>query len=360
MTATESLNLASVGSVLSRHRRFVLQVLAASFVLGVILSFVLPPTYEAGAVLLPPVESDVFGSLGNAKRALSSFSAFGLLTQTYTPADEFQAILKSETTQRSLVQRFGLMAVYKARNMDSAVMALRHHVRINLSSDGTISITVSDRQAQRAADMANAFADELEKFNQDRRRRRARAQMVFISGRIAATGGELQKAEDVVRRFGESRHTPIVSSEDRSAAEGAAALLSRKAALEVKRQVLGAYLDPGSDELNQTDLEIHSLDTEISKLPALQLEGARLVRDLRVQEELFTLLKAQEQEFRLKENFNVPTVELLDRAHPPDRRSSPKRKLVVLGMMLAGFVLGLGGALVRERQGRSADRPAVA
>ncbi len=128
-------------------------------------------------------------------------------------------------------------------------------------------------------------------------------------------------------------------------------------ALEVRRQVLSSYLEPLSDELAQTDIEIGSVNREISKLPSLMLGGARLLRDLRVQEELFALLKAQLEQARVKQAFDVTTVEILDRAHPPDVRSSPNRKLVVAGMVFLGFLAALGGALLADmwEKGMSRD-----
>ena len=356
MTVSRSLDPSAVFQVLSRRRRFVTRLLLAFLALGVALAFLLPPTYEAAAVVLAPQESDLFGALSSARRALSSFSALSLLSQNTTASDEYAAILKSDNVNRAVARRFDLKRVYHERNLDNAVKSLRGNTRISLNSDGSISVTVRDGQRGRAADLANAFIEELERFNQERRVNRARALVGFLEAQIESTGAELRRNEELVRQFGESRHAPIVSAEDRAAAEGAATLLARRAALDVRRQILSSYLEPLSDELAQTDVEISSVNREISKLPSLMLGGARLVRDLRVQEELFALLKAQLEQARVKTAFNVPTVEILDRAHPPDARSSPNRKLVVAGMLLLGFMAALGGALLAETWERDHSR----
>jgi uncharacterized protein involved in exopolysaccharide biosynthesis len=86
------------------------------------------------------------------------------------------------------------------------------------------------------------------------------------------------------------------------------------------------------------------------------LGGARLLRDLRVEEELFALLKAQLEQARVKTAFNVATVEVLDRAHPPDVRSSPNRKLVVAGMVLLGFLTALAFSLLADMREASPSR----
>ena len=352
MTASRSLDLSAVAQVLSARRRFVAQLLVVFLVLGVALAFLLPPTYEAESVIFAPQESDLFGGLSSARKVLSSFSALNLLSQNTTASDETAAILRSETVHRAVAQRFDLRGVYHARNLDDAVRSLKKNARVSLNSDGSISVKVRDRQRGRAADLANAFIEELERFNQERRVKRARALVGFLGGQIESTGVELRRSEESVRQFGESRHALIVSAEDRAAAEGAATLLARRAALGVRRQVLSSYLDPNSDEMAQTDIEISSVNREISKLPSLLLGGARLIRDLRVQEELFGLLRAQLEQARVRTAFDVTTVEVLDRAHPPEMRASPNRKLVVAGMLLLGFVAALVGALLADARER--------
>ena len=72
----------------------------------------------------------------------------------------------------------------------------------------------------------------------------------------------------------------------------------------------------------------------------------------KLEEELFALLKAQLEQARVRRVFDIATVEVLDHAHPPESRSSPNRKLVVLGMLVLGFLTALGGALLAESRVR--------
>jgi uncharacterized protein involved in exopolysaccharide biosynthesis len=352
MTPSGSLDLSTAIQVLSRRRRFVIQVLLVFLVAGVALAYLLPPAYEGVVVILAPQDTDLFGSISSARRALSSFSALSLLSQGTTASDEYVTILRSDNVNRAVARRLDLASVYHVGTLDKAVKALKSNTRISLESDGSISVAVRDRLRDRAADLANALVAELERFNQERRVKRAGALVGFLQTEIESTGVQLRASEEQVREYGESRHAPMVSAEDKAAAEGAGSLLARRAALQVQRQVLGSYLEPNSDELEQTDIEIGSVNREIAKMPSIMMGGARLVRDLRVQEELFALLKAQLEQARVRRVFDIATVEVLDHAHPPESRSSPNRKLVVLGMLVVGFLTALGGALLAESRAR--------
>jgi uncharacterized protein involved in exopolysaccharide biosynthesis len=66
-----------------------------------------------------------------------------------------------------------------------------------------------------------------------------------------------------------------------------------------------------------------------------------MVRDVKIQEQVFSLLSAQYEEARINEARDIPTVEVLDPAIPPEGRAWPRRGLLV-GI---GGVLSLCGAL---------------
>jgi uncharacterized protein involved in exopolysaccharide biosynthesis len=358
MSDPRSLDVSAVAKALGRRRRLVSWILLGFLVSGVALAFLLPPIYEGTAVILAPQDNDLFGAISSARRALSSFSALNLLSQSSTASDEYVTILKSDNVSRAVAERFDLRAVYHVKQLDKAVKALRSNTRISLSSDGSIAVQVRDRTRDRAASLANAYVEELERFNQDRREARSAALVRFLETEIESTGKDLRVSEELVRQYGESQHAPVASAEDRAAAEGAATLLAQRAALQVRRQVLSSYLEPNSDELEQTDIEIGSVNREIAKLPSVMLGGARLLRDLKVQEELFALLKGQLEQAKIRRVFDVPTVEVLDRARPPDLRASPNRKLVLAGMLLLGFLTSVGAALLMDARAATRGRGA--
>ena len=61
-----------------------------------------------------------------------------------------------------------------------------------------------------------------------------------------------------------------------------------------------------------------------AKVPQIQLEFSRLARDVKVQEEVYSALIQQLEQAKLTEAQDVPVVQLLDPALPPDRPKSLK------------------------------------
>ncbi len=70
-------------------------------------------------------------------------------------------------------------------------------------------------------------------------------------------------------------------------------------------------------------------------VPGLALDYGRLVRDLRVQETLYTLLTSQHEQAKIGEARDTPTVQVLDSAIPAERKSKPS---IRLNMMIAGVL----------------------
>jgi uncharacterized protein involved in exopolysaccharide biosynthesis len=86
--------------------------------------------------------------------------------------------------------------------------------------------------------------------------------------------------------------------------------------------------------------EIH---IPFAQVPELGLELARLMRDVKVQETVYTLLTQQLEQAKIAEARDSPTVQTLDKAVPGDRKSKPKIKL---NMAIAGLTSLLAGILL--------------
>jgi tyrosine-protein kinase Etk/Wzc len=73
----------------------------------------------------------------------------------------------------------------------------------------------------------------------------------------------------------------------------------------------------------------------------------RLLREVRIQEQLHALLTAQFEEARLAEVRDVVTVEVLDRAVPPDKRVRPRRSVLVAGAFVLSLAVAAAWAVFR-------------
>jgi uncharacterized protein involved in exopolysaccharide biosynthesis len=337
-------------SVWWRHRWLlaVTTVLATLLTLGITL--MLPDWFRATAVILPPEESDLAANMSLAQRALTKFPSFGILSDYFTPADIFKAILSSRTVEEEVIRAHDLQNVYHQPSLEKTIKILRSNTKVKLNPDGTIAISVEDRDRHRAAAMANTFLEALDRYNVEKRNTQAHRTRLFLEGRVRDTDSTLRASEEMLRNYEESHHTvtPPTASSSSADVRGSADLMARKIYLEVHLGVLRSYLREDNEEVVQTRVELEQLKDKIGNLPALETELARLMRDAKIQEQLYLLLTSELEQARIRETMDTPTVQVLDPAMPPERHSKPRRLALSLAAGILAFVACAGWLALRE------------
>lgn len=337
----------SLLALLRRHTKFLVWNSAAITLLALIISLLLPRWYTAKAVLLPPSEDEMGVNLSQLlPRGLGGIKMPGAPTMS----DVFTSVLKSRSVGERLVSRFDLVHRYHQKDDEMALRELKDHTRLLIGDEGTITISVEDRDPKTAAAMANAYVEELDRFNRLTRTSNARRTREFIEERLAVVQKDLAAAEGRLSDYQQQKKLALLSPEARGEAEIGAQLMAQKLALEVKLNVLRQSLAESSEEVRKVREELAAVQRQLGFLPQAGVETMRLWRDLRVQEQLFELLTSQLEEARIRETRDTPTVEVLDPAVPPLHKSRPKRAVIVLAAALLGTFGGVGAVLVQERR----------
>ena len=137
---------------------------AALLAIGVTL--IMPNVYNCTARILPPQQgqssaSALLGQLGGL--AGLAGGAMGIKN----PADIYLAMFKSRTLMERIANRFALQPLYEAKTLTDTLKELEKNSTFTAGKDGVITVEVSDHDPKRAADMANAFVEELANMMQN-------------------------------------------------------------------------------------------------------------------------------------------------------------------------------------------------
>lgn len=352
-------DLLNVVRILDRWKRFIGLVVGVTAVVAVIASFFLPKWYAARSTLIPPQQSELGGSLLSLVQGIN-LPGIGGITPASGESQLFLAILDSRTLREKLIRDFDLLTVYKVKTMDDALRAHSRLAGAGLTDQGVVEVTVEDRDPERAAAMANAWVAALDDFNKTARMTAGRKSRLFVETRLGETRTALTAAEERLSAYQQANKSLPMAAELSSAVEAGASLLARRLALQVSLNMLGDLYREGTPQLEQTRAELAALDRQIGELPPLAMEFARLLREVKVQEQVHALLTAQFEEARIRENRDTPTLEILDPAVPPERRVRPIRWLFCASLTLSALVLSVGTAFSVEflrRLRTELDRP---
>jgi uncharacterized protein involved in exopolysaccharide biosynthesis len=358
--------------LLWESRWFLGRVVGAGWAFSVVIALLIPPLFQSVTRLMPP-DSQSGSGLAMAAAALSGGGggvigglAGELLGQKST-SDLLVGVLNSRTVQDAIIQRFELRKVYSVRRMEDARkdLAARTDVSIDRKSQ-IITITITDRSPQRAAALAQAYVDELNRTVAEVSTSSARRERIFLEGRLQAVNHDLETAEKDFSQFA-SKNTAIdIKEQGRAMVEAAAALqgqlIAARSELEGLRQI---YADSNVrvrsvqarvDEL-ESQLKIvggkddsaslgkttqsDSLYPSIRKLPLLGVPYADLFRKTKVQEAVFETLTQEYELAKVQEAKEIPIVKLLDPPNLPERKSFPPRTLLVLLGTALAFSCGV-------------------
>ncbi|MCK4403459.1 MAG: hypothetical protein KAW02_00085 [candidate division Zixibacteria bacterium] len=351
-TEAEKVNIYTYLIILVNYRRFIFLNLVGVCLIVAIISLLLPRWYRSTTTILPPGgEALGLGAASSLMGTATGLAASFSLPFMATPSDIIAAILESRSVGEAVVQKENLMEVYKAKSMEKALKELFSHVSVKVTEEGLISLSYEDKDRIRAAKVANRFVEELDRINRKTSTSQAKNARMFIEERLAQTQKELTQAEENLREFKEENKTILLDDQMKAAIGKASDLKAQMVSSEIDLNVLSKTLSPSHPQIKSLRSRINEikkqleilqlgnqeedsegktvLDVPFAEVPSLSLKLARLVREVKIQERVFELLTQQYEQYKIQETKDTPTIQILDRAVPPERRAKPKRALLV-------------------------------
>lgn len=359
--ADDEINLLDYWRVLVKRKKLLTRIVGTAILGSIFISLILPKIYAASTSLLPPQDTSAGASLISSKLPGGLGGLVGGALGMKSPIDLWVGILNSRTVHAEIVSAFNLKAVYNTQNNEEAIKTLRTAVNIKKSKEQILSITVEDRDPERAAEMANAFVAALDRINQGITTTSGGRMRAFIEERLEEARGALKKSEEAVKVFQEENGAVKLDAQSTAIIGAIGEVKGHLLAKEVALQTLLSYATPQNPEVRLLSAEVEELRRALqkleegennkkgelarksifiptTKLPNLSLQYVRLLRDAKIHETLFELLVEQFEIARIQEAKDSPTVQVLDAAIPPQRRIKPKRSLIViLSTFSAGF-----------------------
>ena len=361
--------------VLARGKKTILTVTITAAVLATVVSFLLPKTYSATSTILPPQQkqsalNSMLGQIG----AIAGLSGGDLGLRN--PDDVFVAMLTSRTIEDNLINRFDLQKVYRAKRYQDAEKKLRQNSEVIATKEGLISISVTDHDPKRAAEIANAYVQELYNVNQNLAITEASQRRLFYEQQIKAEQRELSSAELALRQVEEKSGLLQPEAQGRAIIASIADLRAQVATHEVQLRTMRSYATENNPELQRAETELAGMRNELAKLehsnaaagngnlsiparemPEAELEYLRRSREVKYHEALYDFLGKQLEAARIDEGQNAILVQVVDTAVAPENKSGPKRLLIVLVSTAAAFLVTCLAVLLIEALRRKHQDP---
>ena len=357
--------------LLWEERRTLWKAIAYGLIAGVLLAFLLPKSYQSTAQLMPPDSSDTGGmammaalASGGGSGGGGSLGALaGDLLGLKNSGALFVGILHSRTIQERLVDKFNLQQVYGTGHKEEACKKLGDNTGASEDrKSGIISIEVSDKDPNRAAAIAQAYIDELNRLSAEVSTSAAHRERLFLEDRLRQVRQDLNHAATVFSQFASKNSTIDIEEQAKAMVGAAAAVQGELIAAESQLKGLEQIYTPDNIRVRSLKSQIAELRSQqeklggkasetpipdsnspypsIRQLPLLGVTYFDLYREAKIQEAVYEALTQKYEMVKVQEVKETPTVKVLDKANVPELKSFPPRILV---MLLTTFLFAVGG-----------------
>jgi len=359
--AEGEINLLELLRVVVRNLPLITRITAAAVVLSVVYSLTLKNVYTARATLLPPQKE----SGGGAAALLASMGGglAGLAGGLGGSADLYLEILKSRSVADAVIKRLDLHTEFKSKNVDGTRRKLQGLVKFQAGKNGIITITADYRDPAKAALLANTFIDELQKKSLQLNLTKAGTERSFLEKRLTVVRQDLKTAEEGMRSFQEKNKTIKADSQAAAAIEGIARLRAEIVSKEVQLAALRNSMTDESSEVSTMLAGLARLRKQLNSMsgtgeggvipsvgnaPSIGVEYVRRLRELKTQEALFEQLTKQFELAKINEARDSSSLQVLDEAVAPLRKSRPKRSLIVILATVTAFFCSIFLVFIKE------------
>jgi tyrosine-protein kinase Etk/Wzc len=371
MPDEDEISLIDLATALGEEKATLFAIPLLTTLVAVVVSLLMTPIFTAKTVVMPPQQQQ-----SGAAAALASLGGLaglaGAAGAIKSPDEMYVAFLGSEGMQNRIIAEMKLQERYEAKTLSDTRKALKEQMRI--SSDkksGLLSIEADDKDPAFAAELANRHVVELRAMLGRLAVTEAQQRRQFYEQQIQQTQDKLALAEVAFRAAKEKSGMQVTSVLAETGVRASAELRGQIAAREVQLQAMSRFATAQNPDTQRIASELSALRAQLNKAEQgsgeskasaspLHQEAVKSFRDVKVQEAMLEVLFRQYELARVDEAKEGPLIQQVDVAMPPERKSKPKRAIIVLVAAFAGLFLGVLVAFVRRALKKAQSDPASA
>jgi uncharacterized protein involved in exopolysaccharide biosynthesis len=228
-------------------------------------------------------------------------------------------------------------------------------------------VSVQSHDPILAADLANTYIQELDKYNRTNTVSSAQRLRKYVEERLDAVNTELEQAQKDLRRFQEENKAISISKQAEATLKVLSELEAQRVAVEVQMAAKQKFYRGPHLEIEQLKAQMEAIQKNIDRLtyskaprvpveeekgkvefyipltriPALNFDESRLLLKVKAKTGVVTMLTTQLEQAKLDEARDMPTINVLDWAEPPERPIKPKLKLNILLSAVVSLFIGI-------------------
>lgn len=332
---------------------------------SVVQSLLATPIYTARTVIMYNMQKGGGGGLSlDNLGALSGIAGLsGLSSAMRSSEDLYISLMRSNAVQDSLIEKLKLKERYGSRFIEEARLGLTSKVSLSIEKKSSLIIVeAKDTDPQFAAKLANQQVEELKTLLNRLAVTETQQRRLYYEEQIKKTQVARAETEARFKQAQERSGMPLTSIiADSSLQQASGGIRAQIASREMQIQAMSRFATALNPDMQRIGSELAALHTQLLKFELgtertigtpLQQEALQAYRELKVQEAMLNSFISQFLTAKFEESKEGPPIQVLDAALPPEIRSSPVRRTIVLSGGTAGLLLGILAALAKYYFGK--------
>lgn len=325
--------------------------------------YFVPNQYDSISLIIPTQENQTTGISAILKNFTDLPFNMGNFSQN-VDVGMYNTVIYSRSNLEKVIKKFDLYEEYNLGSMEKTVKLLEDNITTDITEQGAFTITVRASSPQKSADMNNYIIDILNKAIITLNVSKARDNRQFLENRYTEVKNNLALAEDSLKLFQEK--TGMFEAEDQVKAiiEEYASMEADLAKQQVELAVVEKLTGKNSPQSEQERAIVENFQNKMESikngnsdvremfslrsLPKNAIQYFRYYRNVKIYDTVLEYLIPMYEQTKFDEQKDVPILQVIDYAVPPEKRAYPKR--IIFAAIITFFILSLSALFIITRE----------
>jgi uncharacterized protein involved in exopolysaccharide biosynthesis len=371
MAEEKKIDLLDYFVILVKWKKFLIALLFPFMIITYLgIYFLIEEQFDSSALLVPAEDTSIGGIAG----LIGGFGAnlpFDIGAGSSPEMNMYNTIIYSRTNLQRIIDEFDLINVYKLSPeikgyKEIALISLAGNIDAYETDFGAYEIIVRANSPQLSADITNYVVLLLNKKLIELRTEKSKNNRIFLEERVAEIRSNLTNSEDSLMQYQEQ--SGILAAEDqmRGLIETYTTLETELITKQIEQSIIEKLRGKNSPQFETVKMEVNEYEKRLEEMkrkggpsgliPALNslpekvINYFRLLREVEINSAILEFILPLYEQAKIEEKKDIPTLQVIDDAIPPAKKSYPPRTIITLVITFGVFVLSFFFILIRENQ----------
>lgn len=371
MAEEKKIDLLDYFVILVKWKKFLIALLFPFMIITYLgIYFLIEEQFDSSALLIPAEDA----SMGGIAGLIGNFGAnlpFDIGAGSNPEMNMYNTIIYSRTNLQRIIDEFDLLNVYGLHSeikgyKEKALKSLAGSIEASETEFSAYKIKVRANSPQLSADITNFIVKLLNEKLIELRTQKSKNDRIFLAERVAEIRNNLTNAEDSLMKYQEQ--SGILAAEDqiRGLIETYTTLETELITKQIAQSIIEKLRGKNSPQFETINLEVLEYEQRLEELkrkggpsgliPALNslpeqaINYFRLLREVEINSAILEFILPIYEQAKIEEKKDIPTLQVIDDAIPPAKKSYPPRTILTLLITFSAFVITFIFILMKENE----------